>query len=368
MGAFWRTGYALTNEQTGFSTEWFMQHAVGYLQMLAGSGVGPMFALGFVGMVWMIFLPRRRAVAMLLLLSVVPFVMLYMAYYWAAGVGGGGPGGGAGGRNNAGAMRFMVPVVPLFILAAAWALHEALRGATRGAKVAVPVTLLVLQALTYGSNVRDDLRQSAERKLPLALATQGIEDVAAEGDVVVGNPALLQHLDFIRKWKLADRSVVTGRGPGGGRFALGPRGENDGDRPSPQQQAKNEARAKLYARSTAEKQQQFQDDVIAWAGRAAIYAVGSGTDLDGLIPGVRGDELVIVKRLSTPKPKVEPDAQRGNRFGGGGRGAGAGLFGGGGPGGGRGGPMGTFVTPGDEIVIARWTPATTDMLAPEDFR
>ena len=32
MGAFWRTGYPLTNEQTGFSYEYFKEHAIDYIR------------------------------------------------------------------------------------------------------------------------------------------------------------------------------------------------------------------------------------------------------------------------------------------------------------------------------------------------
>ncbi len=55
LGAFWRTGYSLTNEETGFSLAYFQQHAIEYVHQISGNALGLLFALGFVGMVCMIF-------------------------------------------------------------------------------------------------------------------------------------------------------------------------------------------------------------------------------------------------------------------------------------------------------------------------
>ena len=115
-GAFWRTGYALTNEQTGFGVGYFLSHALGYLQALGGQGLALFFAFGAAGIAALAAEWRTRAAGVLFAGIVTPLVLLYMAYYF----GGGGPGGGAGAA--AGNLRFLVPTFPFFAIAGAWLL------------------------------------------------------------------------------------------------------------------------------------------------------------------------------------------------------------------------------------------------------
>ena len=356
LGGFWRTGYALTNESTGFSWAYFTQHFLGYLQLLQSSGLGLLFGLGLIGFAWMLCVPRRRAAGVLLIGAAVPMLLLYMAYYWAQGIGGGGPGGGGGGGGGggAGAMRFYVPVVPLFVIAGVYALFEATRAAPRAAKVAVPLIVLAPQLTLYGSGLADELGRDKARKVPLALATAGLKEVAADGDVVVAPPAVLQDLDFIRAWKLADPSLIGNRGGFGGGNGGGRRGgARDPNGPAPQQAAKAEARAELYPGDSTERRRHFLADVRAWAGGGSIYVIAGAGDVTTLLPGVPSNQLAEVKRIPTPKPPVEENDQTGP----GGPG-GPGIFGGNRRGGrrGAGGPFGSAVQPGEDLVILRWTP------------
>lgn len=402
FGAFWHTGYSLTNEESGFGWNYFTQHALGYLQMLQSNGVGLFFALAVIGLVCMLAGKRDRKIAALILGSTVPFLIVYMAYYWGGagggmggGPGGGGPGGGPGGGLG-GSMRFLVPIVPLFIIAAAYALAQITAHTPRKLKIAIPVTVLALQCLIYAPGMVQQLAQMKQREIPLAIATHGLEQVARDGDVVIASTGFLDQLDFVRKWKLADISVATGRGggPGGGmpggpggmgmrggfgrdRFGGPPDGGPDGDdasnRPSPMQQAKAQARAKLYTGSTEEREEAFLVDVQKWADGKSIYAIGSQSQIESLLPGVLKSEIEIVSRLKTPKAPDEPALPnaRGRNVNRAGRTGGPGAFGGpggpggmpggpggnmGGPGGGMGGMFGPVIIPGEEIVIARWTP------------
>jgi hypothetical protein len=383
LGAFWRTGYALTHEQTGFGMQYFRDHAVGYLQLLNGGGLGVLFVLGLIGFIWMICQPGKRALGTMLLLIVVPFLLTYMAYYWPNGGVKVGPGGGVGGS-----MRFLVPLVPPCIIAGVWMLAQITRSAPRGAKIAIPLVLIALQLVMYGDTTRNELAQLRDRKIPLVMATRGLEEVAHPGDVVLASNGLLQNFEFVREWKLADptlasadspearrarlqnirppanaaqrnaegRATPPGRpngaaapqpnaggpgGPGGvpmwrGRF--GP--DNDPDAPSPRQAEKSEARSKLYTGSTADREKQFKEDVRQWAGSGDVYAVGTEEELPRLLPGVPRREIEIVKRMTVPQ--VEEDGPGGpsdwrnprNR-------------------GGRLRRMGS-IGPGDEIVIAKW--------------
>ncbi len=68
FGAFYRTAYALTNEQTGFSWAYFKSHFVGYIRGLHGEGVGLFFPLGMIGMTMMCCVRRWRRAGVLLLM------------------------------------------------------------------------------------------------------------------------------------------------------------------------------------------------------------------------------------------------------------------------------------------------------------
>jgi uncharacterized membrane protein YgcG len=287
-----------------------------------------------------------------------------MAYYWARGVNGGGPGGGGGaGGPGAGAgagLRFLVPFVPIYIIAGVWALSEAMRSANRTARIAVPIVLIAMQATLYGSPLIQELRRDHERAVPLAIATRELEHATEKGDVVLASMNLLQQLDFVREWKLADPSIVGAFGGPGLRMMAGggPGGFAGPDAPSPMQAEKSEARAKLYSGTIPDKQRKFMSDVRAWAGTHAIYAIGNESDMDRLLPMTTREHRMIVKRIATPKPSpdIEPQQQRPGMGpgGGGGRGFG-GFFAGRGPrDGGGGGPMGPGLTPGEDIVIVKW--------------
>ena len=336
FGAFWRTGYALTNEQTGFSWKWFAQHAVGYLRLLQAAGLGAMFGIGLLGLIWMCCTKRRRPLGFLLLGSAGPLIVLYMAYYWAVGIQGGigGPGGFMGfpGGGPAGAMRFYVPVVPPFVIAGTWAMAEALKSASKLAKIAVPAGLIALQATMYGPAMLDDLAKAQAEKVPMAMATRALAGVAGPDDVIVANPALLQQLDFVDAWKLADPSLVNGWGI---RVGGGSRDPND---PSPNQAEKSAAEFRLYKGSMMDKQRRYRADLRAWAGKGQVYFVGTEYDLQKLVPGVRGRELTEVKRVKTPAPAADKASERGRAW--------------------RqfmaGGPFGYGVEPGQDLVIARW--------------
>ncbi len=337
FGRFWRTGYALTNESTGFSWKWFLQHATGYLELLQGAGLGLVFGLGLVGMIWMCFARPRRALGVLLLGSAGSLIVLYMAYYWAMGINGGM--GGAGnlmgipGGGVAGAMRFYVPIVPLFTIAGVWALAEGMRSAPRAAKVLVPAVVIALQCVMYGPAMLEDMARAKAEKVPMVLAARGLEKVAGAKDVVVANPALLQDLDFVGGWKLADPSLVNGWGV---QFGGGP---NDPNAPAPQQMAKEQAEARRYKGTMISKQARFRSDLRKWAGEGGkVYLVGSEYDLARLVPGIRRKDLEIVERIPNPESAAGKGGRRAERW--------RQLL--------AGGPFGYAVEPGSEILIARW--------------
>lgn len=350
LGSPWRTGYALTNEQTGFGWNYFKQHALNYVQQMNSDGLGMMFALGVVAITWMVCSRRNRALGAMLALMTVPMVLLYMAYYWAP-------------QMNAGAtMRFLVPIFPCFIFAGVWLLNEATLGATTAARVAIPIVLVGLQMLIGTPEALQRTGQLKYQRSVLSAVTGGVEDVIPAGSVIVASNGVQQQLDYVRKWKLADESVARGTGPGmrgGGMFGRGD------DEPSPMQAEKREAQRAKYSGTSEQREDQFVEDIRAWAGGSKIYLVGAEREIrNSIASAIDPDSVKIVRRIALPK---QPDMTVGveNRRGrvgmmGGGGGPG-GMMGGGGMGsrpggGGGGGPMGLGALNGEtECVIAEWT-------------
>jgi hypothetical protein len=354
LGAFWRTGYALTNEQTGFSWTYFRQHALAYIQTLNSGGVGLLLGIGVVGIVSMICYRASRALGVMFALVCLPMLLLYMAYYWAPQM------------NSAATMRFLLPTFPAYVLAGVWMLATFLKDAPRASRVAVPLTLLIVQGLWGVSDLVFETNRIRFSKETLARVTDKLDEVASAGDVIVSNNQILQNLDFVRKWKLADQQVLRGSGPGGpGRIGRGSGPDDqDDDRPSPMQQAKREEQQKRYPGSQSDREEKFAEDVTKWAGEHHVYLVGSESEVrEGLGQGL--GKVTIIARVNLPEASAMggPGGAmmgRGIVPGGGMNripGRFRGPMGGGGPTAGRRPGMGFDRPQGDrEIVIAQWIP------------
>lgn len=270
-GAFWRTGYALTNEQTGFGLDYFVSHALPYLQALGGQGLALMFAFGAAGLAALVSQRETRGEGLLFAGIVVPLVLLYMAYYF----GGGGPGGGGS------SLRFLIPTYAFFAVAAAWLLGRMAQHL--GAAGAVAVAVVAALQLLVG--IGESVQTLAQMKQTLASAARvqaaAAEDVPA-GSVLIVDRSLAESLDALGRWKLAEEALLSGGGmggpgggPGGFRRPLGTDGVRDpqaDNRPSPQQVGKNKLQQERYAGLSAEERRaRAWADVATWAGPQPVY-------------------------------------------------------------------------------------------------
>lgn len=300
-GAFWRTGYALTNEQTGFGLRYFTGHAVPYLQALGGQGLALMFAFGVAGLAALVADPRHRREGVLLAGLSVPLVLVYMAYYF----GGGGPGGAMGN------LRFLIPTFPFFATAAVWLLAH-LAGLLGSAGRAAVGAVAAVQLLT-GLVSSQQVLASADASLGAAARARRVaEKEIPAGSVVILDRQLAESLDAVGRWKLVEESRVAGpagpgfAGPGGRAFPAGPGGrggllppgrggaprplpggeEAADDDPSPMQRGKNRAQLERYAGlRPAERQAKIWEDIRAWAGGRPVFWFARSLDqLDEALP------------------------------------------------------------------------------------
>jgi hypothetical protein len=351
--------------------------------------MGLLFGLGIVGILLMLCTSKSRSLGVLLGLMILPITLVYMAYYWGA--------------ESFGTMRFLVPTVPCFVLAGVWLIQQLVISAPAPARVIVPLSVFLIQFAWAAQMLGQTGRQEYSKQV-LTTVTDALEETTHHGDVILADNQVLQHLDFVREWKLADPSLVgagfggrggpggpgggmggPGFGPGGGRGprgGFGPMGRGPGGRggpmsddpeaPSPMQMEKNRTLRELY--QGADAQQRFAQDVRAWAGDQKIYLVGGEQEIRQTANSIAPSSTVqVVKRVELPKQPELAEAggmmgPGGSPMGGrrGGRGGpmagGPGGFGPrggrgpmGGPGGPGGGPMGNAFAGQTEVVIAQWT-------------
>lgn len=371
LGAFWRTGYALSNEQTGFGWEYFSNNWLLYLRTMQSDGAGLMFGLGLAGMATMVAVRptqaqgHTRAAGLMLAGTALPMLGLYMAYYWA-------------GAGSAGIMRFLLPTFAAYIAAGMWLVGRATEQAPALARAAAPAVLVVTALLWGGADILGNTARTQQQRANLAAVTDEMERAVPAGAVVVAEPGLLQHLDYVRQWKLADPSIYRA-GPMVRGF-----GGRDPNAPSPMQPAKAALAREKYTGTMEQRRAKFAADVRDWAGGAGVFFVGTEQELRALgAAGGRGEFEIVARVGVTPPPSSPPPsslaAQRGGSarpgvLGPGGPGGPGGFAGPGGPGGpggggpGGGGPGGGGARPGGgggifaagtfggatEVVIARW--------------
>lgn len=362
-GAFWKTGYALTNEQTGFGLEYFASHLLPYLQALAGQGLPLMFAFGVAGLAAMTADPRRRAEGVLLAGITVPLVLLYMAYYF-----GGGPGGAGAATGN---LRFLVPTFPFFALAGVWLMARLAENLGRAGTAAVAAVVAVQALMGIGASAQVLTRAKASLGAAARARVVAEREIPA-GSVVIVDRQLAESLDATGRWKIVEENLVAGGFPGGlggpgfgppGGMAGrgGPNGRGPGlrppgggaprgaevadDAPSPQQRGKNRGQQERYAGLRPEERRaRLWVDIAAWAEGKPVYWFARSLDaVESTLPV--GSDYRSVAEVEAPMmfgplgggPAAMSGAGgpgRGPMPGGPGGGPG---FAGGGPGGRRGG-------------------------------
>ncbi|MBL9210580.1 MAG: glycosyltransferase family 39 protein [Opitutaceae bacterium] len=313
-GAFWRTGYALTNEQTGFGLGYFAAHALPYLQALSGQGLTLMFAFGVAGLAAMGTDPRRRAEGVLFAGITVPVVLLYMAYYF----GGGGP--GAAGGN----LRFLVPTFPFFAVAGIWLLARVADHLGRAGTAAVAAVIAVQALMGIGASAQVLTRAKASLGAAARARAVAEREIPA-GSVVIVDRQLAESLDATGRWRLVEETMIAagfgGPGPGfgppggpagrGGLAGRGPGlrppngagargGDVADDAPNPQQRGKNRAQQERYAGLRPEERRaRVWADLATWAdGKPVFWFARSLDAVETALPG--GADYRSVAEVEAP--------------------------------------------------------------------
>ena len=312
FGAFWKTGYALTHEQTGFGFKYLAGHALPYLHALGGQGIALLFAFGVAGLTALALDRAKRPEGVLFTGIVVPLLLLYMAYYF-------GGGGGGGGGAAAGNLRFLIPTFPFFVVAAVGLLARLAADSGRNGRVVVAVvaTLQLLLGFVGSSQVLAAAHTSLGAAARARIAAEGA--IPADSVIIVDRQ-LAESLDATGRWRLVEESFVVGgmlggggMGGGGLGFPGGPRPAGEmggrgsvvdgaptaadgperapgdpgrGDEPNPMQRGKNRAQQERYAGlRPVERRQRVWADVVAWAGGKPVFWFARSLEvLDRVLP------------------------------------------------------------------------------------
>lgn len=322
FGAFWKTGYALTNEQTGFSWENLASHASSYLTELGGQTSLLFFGLGVAGLVALAAGRRWRVEGGLLAGVVLPILLVYMAYYWGGGggMGGGGMGGGGPGGAAGGGVRFLIPLLPYFAVGGAYFLMEgvAFEPAVRRIVVAI---VAVIQIAAGVASSQTGLRREGQGLAATAAMHRALADMTPAGSVLLVDNRLGETLEYTGRWRLADASVVSANlragagvrplagarlaGPGAGfnpgPGPGGPEAEMDDDQPSPMQRSKMRARRERYAGLTPKQRtEKFWADIRDYAHGQPVFWIGrSWEDMEDRLPA--GADLRRVGEVEVPQ-------------------------------------------------------------------
>jgi 4-amino-4-deoxy-L-arabinose transferase-like glycosyltransferase len=307
FGSALQTGYALTGEQTGFGWSYLRSHAIPEFRAIAGEGVGPIFLLGVLGLLTMLGMRSQRRTGVLFTLLIVPVTLVYMAYYWGSGGGGGRPGGPmGGGGGGAQGLRFFLPTFPWYALAGVWLLAQVLRDRPMALRLAAGITLIAVQAVWGLVSPVAEFARLGRTKAVLADVTRQLVRTAQPGDVLLSTREYLDHLDFVRRWRLADLGVIRGE-----RMGLRPPGRSaeESGRPSPMQAAKRSAIAERYADlRPGERAEALAQELAEWARESKVYFVGSSEDLEGLWGALRASDFKVVARVAVPRPARSEEA------------------------------------------------------------
>ena len=337
FGAFWRTGYAISGEQTGFGFAYFAQHWASYLDALGGGGVGLLFGLGVVGMAVLVSAPDTRLRGQLLVALVVPTTLLYMAYYW-----------GGDGMSQ----RFLLPTYYLYAIAGVWLLKLLAHHLGRPALVAVGAVLVLALPWGLDRSVRQLAVQESRNRILVAV-TDSLERHVPAGAILLADRSLGQHLDVVGPWRIGHAEVLLGiserarsamvdgrlgedlgrreeRGAAGAGSARG-RSRKDfgdadrGDRPNPMAGGARQRLDKYRGLSAREREEAVLADLKAWAGaEEPVYLLGPEERLpewlDALDIGWKKVALIQLPQPETgagPAGRSAPMASRrlgGRRF------------------------------------------------------
>jgi len=192
FGAFWKTGYGLANGPAHFGFNYFLQHFIPYIGQLLLEGLGVVFITGLIGGAILIIKKEFRVIGFFFLLLILPLTFLYMAYVWPI---------------DPQSMRFLLPTFPIYIILTAWMLKFL---SEKNLKIGIISTILIVILTVLAGFPKSylSLRHLKIKNSVLVKIANVVEENVEPENILIANEGILQNLDFLGKWKLANISPL----------------------------------------------------------------------------------------------------------------------------------------------------------------
>jgi 4-amino-4-deoxy-L-arabinose transferase-like glycosyltransferase len=253
FGAFWRTGYSISGEQTGFGIGFFLRYFIPYLFLMLTIGAGAVFVVGVRGMVVLCQRPETRRRGQFLVALVLPITLLYMSYYWHPG------------HNS---MRFLLPTSFVYTIAAIHLLQIRTQSdPARGRKLA---RILLAVTIVWGLPLSlFELRPLKRDNAALARVSRLLQRYVEPGSILIAQSGLQQHLDFLGGWRLAPEEAFEGR----------VRPPRPGGPPS----FRDDEPRRTEGPAPTERSKTFRQQIARWAGDGyKVYWITTQAAIPGL--------------------------------------------------------------------------------------
>lgn len=192
FGDFWKTGYGLANEPAHFGFNHFLQHFIPFIEQLLFEGLGVLFITGLIGGTILIIKKEFRVIGFFFLLLILPLTFLYMAYVWP---------------TDPQSMRFLLPTFPIYIILTVWMLKLLTE---KNLKIGIVSTILIviLTILAGFPRSSHSLQHLKIKNSVLVKIANVVEENTKPENILIANEGILQNLDFLGKWKLANISLL----------------------------------------------------------------------------------------------------------------------------------------------------------------
>lgn len=317
FGAFWKTGYSLTNEQTDFGLDSLRRKALPYLAGFVGEGTGLVACVGLIALIALCINRQTRRQGWLIVSLIIPITLVYMAYGW---------------RDKS--LRFLIPIFFLYSLAAMWGIKMLANWWPRAAWAIAAGLVAGVVGWGMPRTVQQWQHLWSENG-SLAKITRVMANCVTPGNIVIADPRIQQQLDYAGQWKLVDESLLTGidSGPGGPPPDMGRRFGEDGlppdanmglgkNRPPPDghgagrgsggpralhEQDRRQILWRYSDRQGPELSGLMLQDLDAWRGGQKIYWIGNLSVMQQSLP--QSDQLREVAKIpATVGGRMRPHA------------------------------------------------------------